>query len=64
MRRAGGGDAGPVVALVGDAGEPYRDTYYDDAWTEARGWRLAELLARAESFTRGDGWRPATPPQR
>ncbi|KAB8164683.1 pyridoxal-phosphate dependent enzyme [Streptomyces sp. 3MP-14] len=64
MRRDGGGDAGPVVALVGDAGEPYRDTYYDDAWTEARGWRLADPLARAEPFTRGDGWRPATPPQR
>jgi len=66
MRREGG--EGPVVMVVGDGGDAYRDTYYDDAWVEAQGWRLDGPLpavgqgrgrgprrgqARSEGSTRG-----------
>lgn len=54
MRREGA--RGSVVMVVGDGGEIYRDTYYDDAWTEAKGWRLPGPLSDLERFTASGTW--------
>lgn len=54
MRREG--TRGPVVMVVGDGGETYRDTYYDDAWTEAKGWQLHGPLSDMERFTATGHW--------
>jgi len=54
MRREG--STGPVVVVIGDGGETYRDTYYDDTWTEARGWRLTDPLSDLERFTATGTW--------
>ncbi|MGI5192697.1 PLP-dependent cysteine synthase family protein [Streptomyces sp. CA-288835] len=54
MRREG--TRGPVVMVVGDGGETYRDTYYDDAWTEAKGWQLQGPLFDMERFTATGTW--------
>ncbi|MFE9822222.1 PLP-dependent cysteine synthase family protein [Streptomyces sp. NPDC005791] len=52
---------GPVVMVVGDGGEAYRDTYYDDSWTEAKGWRLHGPLSDMEHFTATGAWSGARP---
>ncbi|MEU8710252.1 pyridoxal-phosphate dependent enzyme [Streptomyces sp. NPDC048565] len=54
MRREG--TRGPVVMVVGDGGETYRDSYYDDAWTEAKGWQLHGPLSDMERFTTTGVW--------
>lgn len=54
MRRDG--TRGPVVLVAGDGGEPYRATYYDDAWTAAQGWDLAPHLADLAEFTATGTW--------
>ncbi len=59
MRREG--QRGAVVTVVGDAGEPYRDTYYGDAWTAARGWDLTGPSAEPERFTATGVWGGTTP---
>ena len=55
------GSRGSVVALIADQGEHYRDTYYSDAWTEARG--LSPVLhGRAiDEFLRTGRWDPPAP---
>ncbi|MFJ2816925.1 PLP-dependent cysteine synthase family protein [Streptomyces sp. NPDC087294] len=54
------GARGAVVMVVGDGGQAYRDTYYDDAWTEARGWHLHGPLSDLVRFTATGTWE-ATP---
>ncbi|RFU87533.1 pyridoxal-phosphate dependent enzyme [Streptomyces triticagri] len=49
MRRYGTG--GPVVALIGDGGEAYHDTYYADAWTADRGLDLPGPSRALRRFT-------------
>ncbi len=49
------------MTVVWDAGEPYRDTYYGDAWTAARGWDLTGPSAEPERFTATGVWGGTTP---
>ncbi|MFD7655138.1 PLP-dependent cysteine synthase family protein [Actinosynnema sp. NPDC059797] len=54
MREAG--ERGSVVMVVGDSGEPYADTYYDDAWVSRNGWDITGPAAALERFTRTGEW--------
>ncbi|WP_326595035.1 PLP-dependent cysteine synthase family protein [Streptomyces sp. NBC_01803] len=53
------GATGPVVMVVGDGGEPYRDTYDDDTWVAGKGWRLDGPLADLRRFTTTGTWEAA-----
>ncbi|RII17845.1 putative siderophore biosynthesis protein SbnA [Streptomyces sp. YIM 130001] len=59
MRRDGAG--GPVVLIVGDGGEAYHDTYYDDSWSTGRGLDLAGPLRVLRRFTETGDWTPGGP---
>jgi len=48
MRRAG--ETGSLVTLICDAGERYRQTYYEPAWLAARGLDPAPYEAELSSF--------------
>lgn len=39
------GESGSVVAILCDGGERYADTYYDQAWLNAQGFDLTELIS-------------------
>lgn len=50
------GEEGSVVTLICDAGERYRDTYYDDAWLAAQGLDIAPHVARCRRFFESGEW--------
>lgn len=50
------GEEGSVVTLICDAGERYRDTYYDDAWLVAQGLDIAPHAARCRRFFESGEW--------
>ncbi|MDL2077895.1 pyridoxal-phosphate dependent enzyme [Streptomyces sp. GXMU-J15] len=54
MRREG--ERGAVVMVVGDVGETYRDSYYDDSWVVGKGWRVEGPLSDMERFTATGAW--------
>lgn len=54
LARTGG--EGSVVMVVGDSGEPYAGTYYDDEWVSGMGWDLAGPAAVLERFARTGEW--------
>ncbi|GAA1269775.1 PLP-dependent cysteine synthase family protein [Saccharothrix xinjiangensis] len=54
MRQAG--ERGSVVMVVGDSGEPYADTCYDDGWVSRNGWDLSGPAAALARFARTGEW--------
>lgn len=52
----GRGEEGSVVTLICDAGERYRDTYYDDAWLAAQGLDIAPHAERCRRFYETGAW--------
>jgi cysteine synthase A len=49
---------GPIVTLLCDGGERYRDTCYDDAWLKRQRFDLAPGIAALERFWRTGRWSP------
>ena len=50
------GERGPVVTLICDSGDRYRDSCYDPDWIEAEGLDVATELARLEAIVRDGRW--------
>ncbi|ASR36527.1 cysteine synthase [Prauserella marina] len=50
------GTRGSVVMVAADAADAYTGTYYDDAWTMAKGWDLATPAAALSRFPRTGAW--------
>src|SRR5690348_312090 len=53
MRAAG--ESGPVVTLICDGGERYRETYYNDAWLAREGLDVEPALASLREFVESGG---------
>ena len=49
---------GPIVTLICDSGERYRDTYFSQAWREQHGIFVEEFLAKVENFFEHGVWEP------
>lgn len=49
---------GPIVTLICDSGERYRDTYFDQTWREENGFFVEELRGRIEAFFETGEWDP------
>lgn len=49
-------EPGPVVTLICDGGERYRDTYYSAAWREKQGIDVTPFLERIEAFFNDGSW--------
>ncbi|WP_430390406.1 PLP-dependent cysteine synthase family protein [Dyella sp. 20L07] len=50
------GERGPVVTLICDGGDRYRDTCYNDAWIAAEGLDVTAQLDRLETIVRTGRW--------
>ncbi len=50
------GESGALVMLGCDAGDLYRDTYYDDDWLQQQHLNIQPALAALESFVAGGPW--------
>ncbi|WP_243040939.1 PLP-dependent cysteine synthase family protein [Dyella sedimenti] len=50
------GEHGPVVTLICDGGDRYRDTYYDEAWIATEGLDVAGQLARLRAIVHEGRW--------
>jgi cysteine synthase A len=50
------GERGPVVTLICDGGERYRETYYNDAWLAGEGFEVSGEQARLEQIIRSGRW--------
>ncbi|MEU3274922.1 pyridoxal-phosphate dependent enzyme [Saccharomonospora sp. NPDC006951] len=51
------GVRGSVVMIAADAADAHAGTYYDDAWTAAKGWDLTAPAAALTRFERTGTWR-------
>lgn len=49
---------GPIVTLICDSGERYRDTYFSEQWREEHGIFVEEYLERVEAFFETGAWEP------
>jgi cysteine synthase A len=58
---AASGEAGSIVALAGDGGDRYLDTYYDDGWLRAHGYDITAHLAGLDGFYRAARWDQPAP---
>jgi cysteine synthase A len=52
------GQVGSIVTLIGDGGERYRSTYYDDAWVAAQGLDLTAYSRTLDELARAGIWKP------
>ncbi len=50
------GERGPVVTLICDGGERYRDTYYNEHWIAGECLDVPAQLARLETIVRDGRW--------
>jgi cysteine synthase A len=50
------GERGPVVTLICDGGERYRETYYNDAWLAGEGFDVTGEQARLEQIIQSGRW--------
>jgi len=50
------GERGPVVTLICDSGDRYRDTYYNPDWLAAQGYDVDGQQARLEEIVHGGRW--------
>jgi cysteine synthase A len=53
-----GGETGSVVTLIGDGGERYRPTYYNDAWLSEQGLDLTPYSTTLDTLVRSGRWSP------
>lgn len=52
------GESGSIVTLIGDGGERYRPTYYDDTWVAEQGLDLAPYAQTLETLATVGVWTP------
>ena len=50
------GERGPVITLICDGGERYRETYYNDAWLASEGFDVAGEQTRLEQIIQSGRW--------